>query len=94
MMGSARKWVMGAALAAVLAGPAGAFVEQQGGAPRSSAALPKNWSYELQNGQRVPRGNRVTNNDGSWREEVRQGTCTTVKQKTANGDYSETRKCD
>jgi len=42
----------------------------------------------------VPKGNRVTQADGSWREEVRQGPCTTVKQKTANGDYSETRKCD
>ena len=55
---------------------------------------PKGWSYNIQNGQRVAKGNRVTNPDGSWREEVRQGKCTTVKEKTADGAYKETRKCD
>ena len=54
---------------------------------------PKGWSYELRNGQRVPKGNRVTNSDGSWREEVRQGNCVTVKQKSASGEYKETRQC-
>lgn len=94
MTGSAARWVMGAALAVLLASPGSAFVQQQGAPGRSAASLPKNWSYDLQDGRRVPKGNRVTNNDGSWREELRQGPCTTVKQKTANGDYSETRKCD
>jgi len=42
----------------------------------------------------VPKGNRVTNADGSWREELRQGSCVTVKEKTANGEYRETRRCD
>ena len=42
----------------------------------------------------MPKGNRVTAADGSWREEIRQGQCTTVKVKSASGDYSETRKCD
>ncbi len=84
------KWVIGAGLAALLAGSAGAAMVQAG----QTAETPKNWAYELRDGKRVPRGNRVTNADGSWREEVRQGTCTTVKEKTANGDYSETRKCD
>ena len=55
---------------------------------------PKGWSYNIQNGQRVAKGNRVTNPDGSWREEVRQGKCTTVKEKSASGEYKETRKCD
>jgi hypothetical protein len=55
---------------------------------------PKTWSYNIQNGQRVPKGDRVTNPDGSWREEVRQGKCTTVKEKSAAGEYKETRQCD
>jgi len=55
---------------------------------------PKGWSYNLENGQRVPRGNRVTNSDGSWREELRQGNCVTVKEKSAAGEYKESRQCD
>ncbi|HEX3677417.1 MAG TPA: hypothetical protein VHU79_08520 [Sphingomicrobium sp.] len=55
---------------------------------------PKGWSYNLENGQRVPKGNRVTNPDGSWREEVRQGNCVTVKEKSAPGEYKEARQCD
>ncbi|NUQ19102.1 MAG: hypothetical protein HOP95_11765 [Sphingomonas sp.] len=55
---------------------------------------PKGWSYELQNGQRVPKGNRVTNPDGSWREEVKQGNCVTIKEKSAAGEYKETRQCN
>jgi hypothetical protein len=54
---------------------------------------PKGWSYDLKNGQRVPKGNRVTNPDGSWREEVRQGNCVTVKEKSAKGEYKESRQC-
>jgi hypothetical protein len=56
-------------------------------------ATPKGWNYEIKNGQRVPKGNRVTNADGSWREEQRQGNCSTVKEKTASGEYKETRQC-
>ena len=55
---------------------------------------PKGWSYDIQNGQRVAKGNRMTNADGSWREEVKQGKCTTVKEKSASGEYKETRQCD
>lgn len=54
---------------------------------------PQGWSYDLKNGQRVPKGNRVTNADGSWRETVKQGNCVTVKEKSAAGEYKETRKC-
>jgi hypothetical protein len=54
---------------------------------------PKGWSYELKDGRPVPKGNRVTNADGSWREVIRQGACTTVKEKTASGEYRETREC-
>ncbi|HEX3423004.1 MAG TPA: hypothetical protein VHS33_06350 [Sphingomicrobium sp.] len=55
---------------------------------------PKGWSYNLENGQRVPKGNRLTNSDGSWREELRQGDCVTVKEKSAAGEYKESRQCD
>ena len=57
-------------------------------------ATPKGWSYEIKDGKRVPKGNRITNPDGSWREEVRQGKCITIKEKTAAGEYKETRRCD
>lgn len=59
-----------------------------------SQQTPKGWNYEIRNGQRVPKGNRVVNADGSWREEVRQGNCVTVKEKTAAGEYRETRQCN
>src|SRR3954453_11450140 len=55
---------------------------------------PKNWSYEIRDGKRVPKANRVTKADGSWREEVRQGNCVTVKEKSAAGEYKETRQCN
>ena len=62
-------------------------------AQNQQQSTPKGWSYNIQNGQRVPKGNRVTNADGSWREEVKQGNCTTVKEKSANGEYKESRQC-
>ena len=56
---------------------------------------PKGWNYDIKDGKRVPKGgNRVTNQDGSWREEVRQGNCVTVKERTASGEYKETRQCN
>jgi len=55
---------------------------------------PRGWSYEIKDGKRVPKGSRVTNADGSWREEVRQGTCVTIKERSAAGEYKETRQCD
>jgi hypothetical protein len=55
---------------------------------------PKGWSYEMKDGKRVPKGNRVTNPDGSWREEVKQGNCVTVKERSATGEYKETRQCN
>lgn len=57
-------------------------------------STPNSWSYEIRDGKRVPKGQRVTNADGSWREEVRQGNCLTIKEKTAQGEYRETRQCD
>jgi len=55
---------------------------------------PKNWNYEIKDGKRVPKADRVTKADGSWREEVRQGNCVTVKERSAAGEYKETRQCD
>lgn len=55
---------------------------------------PKGWSYDIQGGKRVPKGNRVTNPDGSWSEQVRQGNCVTTKAHSAKGEYKETRQCD
>ena len=55
---------------------------------------PKGWNYEIKDGRRVPKGNRVTNPDGSWREEVKQGNCVTIKERSAAGEYKETRQCN
>jgi hypothetical protein len=60
----------------------------------AQAKTPSGWSYDIRNGRRVPRGNRVTAADGSWREEVRDGACTTVRTMSASGEYRETRQCD
>ncbi|HVF84191.1 MAG TPA: hypothetical protein VM913_08490 [Sphingomicrobium sp.] len=77
-----------AALALVVGGGASASLAQ-------SRSTPKGFNYEIKNGQRVPRpGNRITSSDGSWREEVRQGNCVTIKEKTAQGEYKESRRCD
>ena len=42
----------------------------------------------------VDRSNRVTKPDGSWREEIRQGNCVTIKERSATGEYKETRQCN
>ena len=57
-------------------------------------ATPKAWNYEIKDGKRVPKPQRQTNPDGSWREEVRQGKCVTLKEKSAEGVYKESRRCD
>ncbi len=56
--------------------------------------VPRNFPYEIKDGKRVPKGNRVARPDGSWREEIRQGNCVTVKEKSAGGEYKETRQCN
>lgn len=77
---------------------AGALVLAASGpgvAVAQSQQTPRNWNYDIRNGQRVPKtGNRVTNADGSWREEQRQGNCVTVKEMSKNGEYKETRQCN
>jgi len=81
-----------------LAGAA-AFVAATGAssvayAQQQDQHTPRNWNYEIKDGKRVPKGNRVTNADGSWREEVRQGNCVTIKERSAAGEYKETRQCN
>lgn len=77
------------ALAATAASAAYAQVTTTG-----DQATPKNFNWEIKDGKRVPKGNRQVNADGSWREEIRQGKCLIIKEKSAAGDYKETRKCD
>jgi hypothetical protein len=75
------------------AGVAGAAFAQASSSPNTQST-PKGWNYEIRDGKRVPKAERKVNADGSWREEVRQGSCVTIKEKTANGEYRETRRCD
>ena len=82
-----------AALAAAAGGSTIASAQAQQQA-QAQMQTPKGWSYEIRNGQRVPKSNRVTNPDGSWREEARQGNCVTVKAHAATGEYRESRECD
>ena len=80
--------IAGAAVVGMAAGAAWASGPQQ-----KDGNTPPGWSYELRNGQRVPRVPRKTNADGSWTEEVRQGNCT-VTRIGRDGEVRETRKCD
>ena len=81
--------------ALVVCGVAGIAAAGRAGAGASQdQKSPRGWSYEIKDGKRVPKGNRVTNPDGSWREEVRQGNCVTIKERSANGEYKETRQCN
>ena len=64
-------------------------------AAAQSQSTPRGWNYEIRDGKRVTKsGDRVTKPDGSWREEVKQGNCVTVKERTASGEYKETRQCN
>ena len=56
---------------------------------------PKGWTYQVDSrGNRVAKDRRVNNPDGSWREEIREGNCITVKERSATGEYKETRQCN
>ena len=63
-------------------------------AKEHTQVTPKNFNYEIRDGKRVPKGNRVSNADGSWREETKVGNCLTIKEGTAAGEVKITRKCD
>ena len=57
---------------------------------------PKTWSWTKgKDGKRVERPSEVTKNpDGSTREVIRNGRCVTIKERSASGEYRETRQCD
>jgi hypothetical protein len=88
-----RKWkiILIAGTAALAATAASAAFAQSGPADQ---ATPKSFNWEIKDGKRVPKGDRKVNADGSWREEIRQGKCVTIKEKSPAGDYKENRKCD
>jgi uncharacterized membrane protein len=86
--------IVGAIALGATAAYAAAAPQAQQAQAAQAQQIPKGWSYQIENGQRVAKGNRVTNPDGSWREEVRQGNCVTIKEKSAAGEYKETRQCN
>ena len=88
---SNRRVLTGAIVFAVAGLAAGTAYAQSAGSTRST---PKSWNYEIKDGKRVPKANRVAKEDGSWREETKQGNCTTVKESSAAGEVKISRKCD
>jgi hypothetical protein len=86
-------WISAAAGAIAALGLSGA-APAQSSSQQQSKSTPKSWSYEIKDGKRVPKGNRTVAADGSWREEIRQGKCVTIKEKSAAGEYRESRRCD
>lgn len=87
-------WVSAAAGALIGLGSAAAAQAADAASEEQARATPKNWNYQIKDGKRVPKGNRVVNADGSWREEIRVGKCVTVKEKSSAGEYKESRRCD
>lgn len=89
-MSAIARAMLTAVVAAAAAGCSSA-VFAQADSPRRT---PNAWNYEVDNqGRRIARDNRVVKPDGSWREEIRQGNCLTVKERSAAGEYRETRQC-
>jgi len=81
----------GIAVAALAAGAAWA----QSGGQSSTGTQNTPFNYEIKDGKPVPKPtSRITNPDGSWREETRQGNCVTIKEGTADGAVKTSRKCD
>jgi hypothetical protein len=82
----------GLALAGLGLAAESAGAQSQGG---NGCVSPPGMNYMICNGQKVPKpGNRVVQPDGGWREETRQGNCVVIREKTANGDFREVRRCD
>jgi hypothetical protein len=77
-----------------LASIAVAQAAPQGQKQAQVTPTPRGWNYQLDaKGNRIPKGNRTTNADGSWREEIGQGKCKTIKEMSAKGEYKETHSC-
>ena len=80
---------------AVAAFAAGAAYAQAASGQGHGHAQATPFNYEIVDGKRVPKPTRkVTNADGSWREETRQGSCVTIKEGSPDGSVKTTRKCD
>ena len=78
---------------AVVALAGAAYAQNAGASSAGTQNTPFN--YEIKDGKRVPKPtSRITNADGSWREETRQGNCVTIKEGTPDGAVRTTRKCD
>ncbi|GAA4030302.1 hypothetical protein GCM10022281_07090 [Sphingomonas rosea] len=91
--------LMSTTLAAALAAAGFGLAALPGTAAAQSSGQgcvsPPGLNYMICNGQRVPKpGNRINNPDGSWREESKQGNCIVVREKTATGEFKESRRCD
>ena len=86
------KFVLGFGALALAATAASAAYAQV--ATAGDQATPKGFNWEIKDGKRVPKGQKQVNADGSGREESRQGKCVTIKEKSAAGEYKESRKCD
>lgn len=85
--------VGGMAVAALAAGTA--WAQSGGQSPGHGHTQSTPFNYEIVDGKRVPKpSKRITNADGSWREEIRQGACMTIKEGTPDGAVKTTRKCD
>ena len=80
---------------AVAALATGAAYAQSATGQKATGTVNTPFNYEIKDGKRVPKPtSRITNPDGSWREETRQGNCVTIKEGTADGAVKITRKCD
>lgn len=84
MRGLNRVAVCAALASLAMTGLAGPAVAQQG------QRLPDNFKYELKGNERIPKGNTVTNPDGSTRKVIPQGRCATIKEKSADGSQVRT----
>ena len=85
---------VGVALVAAVGMPMAARAQQGPDKQNATQTTPKGWSYDIVNGKRVPKGNRQVNADGSSREEVKVGNCVTIKEKSPDGTYKESRSCN
>jgi hypothetical protein len=85
---------VGVALIAAIGLPMAARAQQGPTQQTATQTTPKGWSYDIVNGKRVPKGNRQVNADGSSREEVKVGNCVTIKEKSPDGTYKESRSCN
>ena len=90
-----RTTILTALAAAGLGLAASAGAESMQPAGQQGCVSPPGMNYMICNGQRVPKpGNRVATANGGWREESKQGNCIVVREKTASGEFKESRRCD